>query len=694
MNTLFDLDFEDAKRRHAQLSEQIKQNDILYYQEDAPEISDSEYDSLRNELISIEAQHPSLKTKDSPTQTVGTSPIKGFQKVKHAVPMLSLGNGFSRDDISDFMTRIQRFLGVSESDCIEIVSEPKIDGLSCSLRYENRTLVLAATRGDGQEGEDITLNVQHMEDIPKQLPAAAPDLIEVRGEVYMARDDFAALNERQKEKGEKIFANPRNAAAGSVRQLDPSVSAERPLRMFAYGLGEMSDQGSFSSQTDIYAALKEWGFKQPDLIRTFDDVEALMKHHEHVLEERPVLDYDIDGMVYKVNRLDLQARLGFVSRAPRWAIAHKFPAERAVTILKEIDVQVGRTGALTPVAILEPVTVGGVVVSRATLHNEDEIERKNVRAGDYVEIQRAGDVIPQVLRPLLDKRPSDSASFTFPDHCPVCGSIAIREEGEAVRRCTGGLICKAQVSARLKHFVSRNAFDIEGMGSKVIEQLFEKDIVKSPVDIFRLEKINETLETSLETFEGWGALSVKNLFSAIDAKRVVAFDRFIYALGIRQVGQATAKRLAAFYLSLDVLEHQMEQAAAQGKEHMAYCDLLSIEDVGPAVADEIVGFFAEPHNRDVLSALKEELEIESYKPPEKLDSPVAGKTVVFTGTLSLMTRAEAKAKAETLGAKVSGSVSKKTDYLVAGKDSGSKLKKAQEAGVTILTEDEWLELIR
>ncbi len=696
MGTLFDMDLEDARRQHKKISDEIKHHDFLYYQNDAPEISDSKYDSLRKTLEKLETQYPVLKTADSPTQTVGSMPAKGFNKVKHAVPMLSLSNAFSEEDISDFLTRIRRFLGLSETDGIKIVAEPKIDGLSCSLRYESGKLVLAATRGDGQEGEDITRNVQSIDDIPKQLPESLldvmPDVLEVRGEIYMGRHDFAALNKRQQEVGEKVFANPRNAAAGSVRQLDPSISVQRPLKMFAYGLETFGGLSHILTQHEKYELLREAGFRQPDFVEIFDDVSGLMAHHDMVLKERPVLDYDIDGMVYKVDDLTWQERLGFVSRAPRWAIAHKFPAERAVTILKDIDIQVGRTGALTPVAILEPVTVGGVVVSRATLHNEDEIERKGVRAGDYVEIQRAGDVIPQILRPLLEKRPPDSKPFVFPDHCKECGSLAIREEGEAVRRCTGGLICPAQAVERLKHFVSRDAFDIEGFGSKIVEQLFEKGILKSPADIFRLSDINETLSPPLQDLEGWGALSVRNLLAAINNRKTISLDRFIFALGIRHVGQATARRLAAFYGSFPRLEQQMMDAQTQ--ENQAYQELLSIDDVGPAVADELAAFFAEPHNQTVLTDLLSFLDVEDYKMPERIDSQIAGKTVVFTGSLSSMTRAEAKARAESLGAKVSSSVSGKTNYLVAGEDGGSKLKKAKEAGVTILTEEEWAVLSR
>ncbi|MCB9988589.1 MAG: NAD-dependent DNA ligase LigA [Rhodospirillales bacterium] len=719
-DSLFNFEEEDARARHKKLVAQIRHHDALYYQKDEPEISDADYDALRRELEDLESKHPELVTADSPTQTVGAAPARGFKKVRHSVPMLSLSNVFSEEDVGDFLDRIRRFLGLAENESVGIQAEPKIDGLSCSLRYENRKLVLAATRGDGQEGEDITANVMMISDVPIELPDEAPDMLEVRGEIYMRRDDFAALNKRQEEAGKQLFANPRNAAAGSVRQLDPAITAERPLHFFAYAVADDSVL-SAKTQNDIISTLQQWGFVRAEPFDVCDNEDALMAYYQDILEKRPDLDYEIDGVVYKVNRKDWQERLGFVSRAPRWATAHKFPAEQAITRLKDIEIQVGRTGALTPVARLEPISVGGVVVSNATLHNEDEIRRKDIRIGDMVVIQRAGDVIPQIVRVLTDKRTGEEKEFPYPDHCPVCKSLAIREEGEAVRRCTGGLICDAQAVERLKHFVSRDAFDIEGMGTKVIELFWEKGLLHSPADIFRLEERNKELvchsdpresgaEESvasdkrsfagaqddnelrpLQEWEGWGEKSAENLFAAIQNRRTIELPRFIYALGIRQIGQATAKRLAGHYGSLEALKTAMD--AAQDRESEAFADLLSIEDVGPAVADDLLGFFAEDHNREVLADLESFLTIETYEAPAASDSPVAGKTVVFTGTLETMTRAEAKAGAESLGAKVAGSVSAKTDYVIAGADAGSKLKKARELGVTVLSEEEWKQLI-
>jgi DNA ligase (NAD+) len=699
--SLFDLSAEDARARHEKLVKDIARHDELYHGKDAPEISDAEYDKLRRELEKIEAEFPELMTAQSPSMKVGAAPSKGFRKVKHSVSMLSLSNVFSEEELGDFLDKIKRFL--NESGDMEVVAEPKIDGLSCSLRYEKGKLALAATRGDGFEGEDITANVAHISDIPKSLPQDVPDILEVRGEIYMKREEFIALNKRQEEAGKQIFANPRNAAAGSVRQLDSSITAQRPLHFFGYALGEVSEAFA-QSQWDIREKLKGWGFAEAEPAALCRTRQEIVDYYDKVMILRPDMAYDIDGVVYKVNDLALQERLGFVSRSPRWATAHKFPAEKAVTILKAIDIQVGRTGSLTPVARLEPVTVGGVVVSNATLHNEDEIERKDVRIGDHVMIQRAGDVIPQVLGPVLEKRPKDAKRYVFPDRCPICNSIAIREEGEAARRCTGGLICKAQAVERLKHFVSRNAFDIEGMGAKIIEEFYEDGLIEGPADIFRLEEKDRKSLTPLRAREGWGEQSARNLFESIDKRREIPFDRFIYALGIRQVGEATAKILAANYEALPDWMEKMagaaEERAANPDEHKkpekvgtAYAELCSLEGVGMAMADDLCGFFAEAHNRKILADLQKELTIRAYKRPKAVNSPVAGKTVVFTGTLVTMTRAEAKARAESLGAKVAGSVSKKTDYVVAGEDAGSKLKAAQEHGVSILTEEEWKKLI-
>jgi len=689
MNALFDFEEQDARARHKELVRKIEAADKTYYQDDAPDLTDTDYDKLRAELLEIEGKYPDLATAQSPSQKVGAAPREGFKKVKHAVPMLSLSNVFSEEDVTDFLARVRKFLGLSESDPVEIVAEPKIDGLSCSLRYENRKLVQAATRGDGAEGEDITANVKTISEIPQTLPDDAPDILEVRGEIYMGKADFDALNQKQIEAGKQPFANPRNAAAGSVRQLDSSVTAARTIRFFGYALGEISE--SFAdTHFEIREKLKAWGIPETDF-KLCASVSDIMDNYEDIQEARASLDFDIDGVVYKVNRLDYQERLGFVSRAPRWATAHKFPAEQAITRLNEIEIQVGRTGALTPVARLEPVTVGGVVVSNATLHNADEIERKDTRIGDMVVIQRAGDVIPQVVKVLTDKREGNPPKFEFPTECPECGSAAIREGDDVVTRCTGGLVCPAQAVERLKHFVSRLAFDIDGLGAKIIEQFYEDGLIKNPDDIFTLEERNKGTLTPIRAREGFGDLSEKNLFKSINDRRNIAFNRFIYALGIRQVGEATAKRLASTYGNLSTLKSSM--IAAQDQESESYQDLINIEDIGPAVAEDLIAFVAEEHNIQILDALDNHLDIQPYDAPQSSDSPVSGKTVVFTGTLTKMSRQEAKAKAESLGAKVSGSVSKKTDYVIAGEDAGSKLKKAKDLEIEVLSEDDWLKLI-
>jgi DNA ligase (NAD+) len=711
--SLFDLDLEEAKARHAKLSKEIKEHDARYYQEDAPKVSDAEYDKLRKELETLEEKYPDLKTADSPTQTVGSAPSKGFSKVTHALPMLSLSNVFSEEDLKNWLAGIKRFLSMDEEANLEILAEPKIDGLSCALHYRKRKLVLAATRGDGVVGEDITKNVMMIDDIPKTLNKIYDDDtvdidsdIEIRGEIYMRKSDFALLNGKRAKEGEALFANPRNAAAGSVRQLNPEITKSRPLKFFAFDLMKFieppkgyvyENAHAFHQQTQKRKYMQDWGFhisqgvkRSNDILKqdVFVSLEQLMENYKKIEAKRSQLDYDIDGIVYKVNDLVLQERLGQVSRAPRWATAHKFPAEKAITVVEGIDIQVGRTGALTPVARLTPVNVGGVMVSNATLHNEDEIKRKDICVGDTVKIQRAGDVIPQVLEVLRDKRPKDSVEFTMPDTCPECGSLAIREGDDVVKRCTGGLICPAQMVERLKHFVSKNAFDIDGMGDKVVRQFFEDGWIKSPADIFKIE---EKHGEELKQKEGWGELSAQNLFDAINKKRVIGLDRFIYALGIRQVGQATAKRLAQVYANLKKLKTAMIKA--QDHESESYSDLINIDDIGPAVADDLIGFFAEEHNIEVLEALLTELQIEDYVDNRQSDTAVSGKTVVFTGTLETFSRAEAKAQAERLGAKVSGSVSKKTDYVVAGSDAGSKLKKATELGVTVLSEEKWKDLI-
>lgn len=672
---------------YKKLEDKIIFYDKWYHDKDKPKVSDAYYDKLKNRLLKIAEKYPEVAS--DVVAKVGYKSTRGFKKVLHKNPMLSLSNVFNAEEYLDFRSKIFRFLNIDGSEGFRILAEPKIDGLSCSIRYESGSLVLAATRGDGSEGEDITANVQHISDIPKSLPKDVPDILEVRGEIYMRRDDFMSLNKRQEAAGKQIFANPRNAAAGSVRQLDASITAQRPLHFFGYALGEVSTPIA-KTQSGIREKLESWGFETPKPFYVGWGLDGPLSFYEEIASFRSDLPYDIDGVVYKVDDLALQERLGFVSRSPRWATAHKFPAEKAVTILNDIDIQVGRTGALTPVARLEPVTVGGVVVSNATLHNEDEIERKDIRIGDHVVIQRAGDVIPQVLGYVEDKRKSGARKYQFPDHCPVCGSIAIREEGEVARRCTGGLICKAQAVERLKHFVSRLAFDIEGLGAKIVEEFYEDGLIKTPGDIFRLEENDKGSLTPIRKREGWGELSARNLFESIRSRRTIAFERFVYALGIRQIGEATAKKLAGFYGTLEAMRAGMDEAQTIGSD--ARGDLLNIEDVGPSVADDLLGFFAEKHNRDVLDDLQSLLTIEPYIRPAAVDSPVAGKTVVFTGTLVTLTRQEAKANAERLGAKVAGSVSKKTDFVVAGEDAGSKLKNARELGVAVLTEEEWKKL--
>ncbi len=684
-----ELKFEDVKLRHRYLTVEIGKFDKQYYQNNASEISDGDYDKLRIELLDIENEYPDLITENSPSQKVGAAASKGFKKIKHTVPMLSLGNVFSEEELDDFLGRVRKFLGLSENDLVEIMAEPKIDGLSCSIRYEAGQLVYAATRGDGYEGEDITENVKTITDIPHSIHDA-PDIFEVRGEVYMARSDFIELNLNQEKLGKPVFANPRNAAAGSLRQLDTKITASRQLKFFGYALGETSHDIA-ETQYGIREKIKNFGFQEANPSALCKDSKDILNYYESINEQRPDLDYEIDGVVYKVNRLDYQDRLGFVSRAPRWATAHKFPAEQAVTIINDIDIQVGRTGVLTPVARLEPITVGGVVVSNATLHNEDEIQRKDARIGDHVVIQRAGDVIPQVVSVLLDKRKDNSKPYDFPNECPVCQSKTVREEGEVAWRCTGGLICEAQAVERLKHFVSRLAFDIDGLGDKIIKQFWEDGLIKNPADIFTLEGLDKKTLTPIRAREGWGEQSARNLFQSINDKREIELNRFVYALGIRQVGEATAKRLAGVYKTLSHLEQAMQ--LAQDQENEAFEDLINIEDIGPSTAKDLITFFSEPHNQEILEKLKEQLTINDFKEIQSLDNLVAGKVVVFTGALSKFTRAEAKAKAESLGAKVTGSISKKTDYLVAGEDAGSKLEKAKKLDVTILTEDEWLDLI-
>ncbi|HEX9792020.1 MAG TPA: NAD-dependent DNA ligase LigA [Kiloniellales bacterium] len=676
-----------AKAELARLTADILRHDALYYQQADPEISDADYDALRQRLQAIETHFPKLVRPDSPSHRVGATPAGGFAEVTHAVPMLSLNNAFDDDDVAEFLARIRRFLGLKDEMEIVLVAEPKIDGLSCSLRYEKGALEQAATRGDGARGENVTANVRTIADVPARLRGKGwPDVLEVRGEIFMRRDDFQSLNKRQEAAGEKIFANPRNAAAGSLRQLDAKITAARPLHFAAYHWGEVSAPLGKTIQ-EARKQFAGWGFATNEPTRLCHSLDEALTYYREVMDSRPKLPNDIDGVVYKVDRLDWQARLGFVSRAPRWAIAHKFPAEQAQTILRAIDIQVGRTGALTPVARLEPITVGGVVVSNATLHNEDEIARKDVRVGDTVVIQRAGDVIPQVVSVVQVKGARRGKAYVFPDHCPACGSLAVREPDEAVRRCTGGLICPAQAVERLKHFVSRDAFDIEGLGSKHIVAFWQDNLIQTPADIFRLKTHAEAIAER----EGWGEQSVTKLLAAIESRRRIPLDRFIYALGIRQVGQATARLLARHYATLEQWRESM--TAAADPEISDYADLLNIDGVGPALAADLIGFFSEAHNLDVLDDLSEELEIVPLAPVRTANSPIAGKTVVFTGTLETMSRGEAKARAESLGAKVAGSVSKKTDYVVVGMDAGSKARKAAELGVATLSETEWRALI-
>ncbi|MGC6484435.1 MAG: NAD-dependent DNA ligase LigA [Candidatus Puniceispirillales bacterium] len=667
------------------LAEQIAYHNSRYHGDDNPEISDADFDALVRRNDALEAAFPHLVRPDSPSKQVGASPKNGFGKIRHAVPMLSLGNAFNDDDAREFEARIRRFLALDDATAVPFSVEPKIDGLSISLRYVDGVLDQAVTRGDGSEGEDVTANAKTIGDIPHRLSGSSPAIAEIRGEIYMGRGDFLALNAAQEAAGSKVFANPRNAAAGSLRQKDVAITASRPLRFFAYAAGEMSSSITETHQ-GFLNQLQDWGFVVNPLSRHAASMDEALAHYAAIAEQRSGLDYDIDGVVYKVDRHDWQQRLGQVSRSPRWAIAHKFAAEKAETVLDGIDIQVGRTGALTPVARLKPVTVGGVVVSNATLHNEDYITEKGIMIGDTVLIQRAGDVIPQVLEVRHDKRPDNAAIFTFPDQCPSCGSPAIRPEGEAVRRCTGALSCPAQAVERLKHFVSRDAFDIEGLGSKLVEELHADGLLNTPADVFLLPDKTETLAAR----EGWGEVSANNLAAAINARRQIDLDRVIYALGIRQIGQATAKLLARHYTSIEAM---LDAAAeAETMAGAAWDDLTRIDQIGDSVARDLVQFLNDDHNRVVMAALMAQI---TPITPEAVadDSPVSGKTVVFTGTLEKMSRAEAKARAESLGAKVAGSVSGKTDYVIVGADAGSKAKKAADLGITILSEDDWLNLI-
>ena len=688
-----ELDEKAAKAELKRLAETIAHHDRLYHEKDAPEISDAEYDALRRRNEAIERRFPALIRADSPSRRVGAAPATGFAKVTHAKPMLSLDNAFDEEDVRAFFQSVRNFFRRKEDlervdpAAIEVAAEPKIDGLSCSLRYEAGALVLAATRGDGIIGEDVTANVRTLKTVPHRLKGRGwPDHIEIRGEVYMERPGFFALNAEREKAGEPVFANPRNAAAGSLRQLDSSITASRPLKFFAYAWGEASAPIA-ATHWEAIEHFRHWGFAVNPLSKLCPGVEEVLAFHREMAAQRADLPYDIDGVVYKVNDLDLEERLGFAARAPRWAIAHKFPAQQAETKLIEIIIQVGRQGSLTPVAVLEPITVGGVVVQRATLHNEDEIQRKDIREGDTVIIQRAGDVIPQVVSVVAGRRPKGSKPYVFPHKCPICDSLAVREPGEAVRRCTGGLICAAQAVERLRHFVSRDAFDIEGLGTKHIAEFWEDKLIKTPADIFRLDY------DAIAEREGWGEQSAAKLRDAVDARRRIPLDRFIYALGIPQVGQQTAKLLARHYRSFARWRHAM--VASHDQEGDAWRELNDIHGIGEDMATDIAGFFAEKHNLALLDELLGEVEVTDYEGARvATNSPLAGKTVVFTGTLTAMSRSEAKARAEALGANVSGSVSGKTDFLIVGADAGSKAEKAKALGVTTLSEDEWLALVQ
>ncbi|MFD0916257.1 NAD-dependent DNA ligase LigA [Pseudahrensia aquimaris] len=701
------LSEEQAGAELERLAEEIAHHDALYHGNDAPSISDADYDALRQRNAAIEARFPALVRSNSPSQQVGAAAQSKFSKIAHEVPMLSLDNAFSDEDVADFVGRVKRFLKWPEDKPLAFTAEPKIDGLSLALRYEGGVLVHAVTRGDGQVGEDVTSNAKTIADIPQKLIGTdVPDVVEVRGEVYMGKADFAALNARMEAEGKQTYVNPRNTAAGSLRQLDSSITAQRPLRFFAYAWGAVSGlpRNGQKAMVDLFA---QWGFKTNPLMGRFEDTNGLIERYRLIEEQRATLDYDIDGVVYKVDDLALQARLGFVSRSPRWAIAHKFPAEIATTILRDIEIQVGRTGALSPVARLEPVTVGGVVVSNATLHNEDYIagigsngepirEGRDLRIGDAVTIYRAGDVIPKVMDVDVSKRPSDSQPFVFPTLCPACGSEAVREVNDksgkvdSVRRCTGGLICPAQAVEGIKHFVSRNAFDIDGFGDKQAEAFYEWGLVSTIADIFTLEKRDARSLTRLKNRDGFGETSAANLFASIDARREVDLHRFVFALGIRHIGDGNAKLLARHYGSIEKIMQVVDEASDFESE--AWQELVDIDGIGETAARALVRFFNEPHNRKITEDLLAEITVKNAEAVAS-DSPVAGKTVVFTGSLERMTRDEAKAMAERLGAKVSGSVSGKTDLLVAGPGAGSKLKKAADLGVETIDEDGWFDLV-
>ncbi len=685
-----------AKAELARLADAIAVHDAHYHRHDAPIISDAEYDALRQRNAAIELRFPHLQRPDSPSLRVGAAVLEGFEKCVHARPMLSLNNAFSDEDVADFCASARKFLGLGPDAPLHFTAEPKIDGVSATLRYEGGIFVSGATRGDGFTGENITENLRTLRDIPLRLQGRdIPDIVDVRGEVYISHSDFAALNARQLAGGKPAFMNPRNTAAGSLRQLDPEITRQRPLRFFAYAWGEISNLPA-DTQMGMIERFRQWGLPVNPAMRHCQNLDQMLAAYRYFEENRAACGFDIDGVVYKVDRLDLQERLGFRTNSPRWAIAHKFPAELARTVIEAIDIQVGRTGALTPVAKLRPVTVGGVVVSNATLHNEDEIKRKDVRIGDTVIVRRAGDVIPQIVEVVLDKRPHDAAPYIFNTLCPACGSQAVREtdaktgKEDAVWRCGNRSLCPAQVVERLRHFVSRDAFDIEGLGEKQIQFFFDLGLIKEFADIFTLQSRDETQARKLREQEGWGELSAANLFKAIEARREIELERFIYALGIRHVGQNNARLLAKNYHSFESFRNAM--AAAADENSAAYGELLAIDGIGEALAKSVIGYFSDPRIKTAIDALLEEVTVQDFVAPAS-SSTVAGKTVVFTGSLEKMSRDEAKARAQSLGAKVAGSVSAKTDMVIAGADAGSKLKKARELGVAILDEEEWLALV-
>lgn len=693
MKDVNELTREEAREELAFLAHEMAQADQAYYQNDDPYLTDAQYDALKKRNAQIEEMYPDLVRDDSPSKRIGAAVQSKFHKIKHRFPMLSLADVFSMEEVENFISGIKRFLNTSAD--IDFMAEPKIDGLSFSARYEKGVFVSGATRGDGIVGEDITENLRTIKQLPQRITENVPDVLEVRGEVYMAKEDFYRLNQKNAAENKKLFANPRNAAAGSLRQLDPQITAERKLSLWAYTWGEVSEQ-MWQTQEEFFAKLEQWGFPINPLNKVCHSVAEIEQNFNHIMEVRSSLTYDIDGVVYKVNDINLQERLGFLTRTPRWAVAHKFPAEQALTRVQNIRIQVGRTGALTPVADLEPVNIGGVMVAHATLHNEDEIKRKDIRIGDMVVVQRAGDVIPQIVEVKLSERPADSQPFAFPTICPECGAHAVREENQAIRRCSGGLTCPAQVKERIKHFVSKEAFDIVGFGDKVVEEFCRDGILHDPADIFTLEERNQKVEAldlfsvaqndglKLEEREGWGTLSVKRMFKAIRERKKMALNRFIFALGIPLIGTTTALLLAKNFISFDALQKEMT-AKDMTK-------LLSIDGIGKEMAMELEAFFAEEHNLNIIKKLRTYVQVEEYIQDEEVTTVLSDKTIVFTGTLEHMTRFEAKALAQKCGAKVAGSVSAHTDYVVVGADAGSKAKKAEELGVKMLSEEEFVQL--